>query len=258
MSSCTSAVATGLLAGVALGYTACYYLLTGSLDGITSLPTGDGAKAVKKGETAERTWGERPGEGTPPCMRFFLFPTRSPLPPPPTHAVAPASRPARSAPADPEVPKMVLVVRRDLAMVSCEWERRQRGGQPTRGVFFQPAAPSPPRSLCLSDPLLLFQGRGKTAAQACHACLGLYKKLRHRKEPIVKVWEASGATKVCLRVESEAELLALQKAAAAAGVPTHMVVDAGRTQVAPDSRTVLALLAEGGDVDAVTGGLKLL
>jgi peptidyl-tRNA hydrolase len=102
------------------------------------------------------------------------------------------------------------------------------------------------------------QGRGKTAAQACHACLGLYKKLRHRKEPIVKVWEAAGATKVCLRAESEAELMALQKAAAAAGVPTHMVVDAGRTQVAPDSRTVLALLAAGGEVDAVTGGLKLL
>ena len=74
----------------------------------------------------------------------------------------------------------------------------------------------------------------------------------------MKVWEAAGATKVCLRAASEAELMALQKAAAAAGVPTHMVVDAGRTQVAPDSRTVLALLAAGGEVDAVTGGLKLL
>jgi peptidyl-tRNA hydrolase len=104
----------------------------------------------------------------------------------------------------------------------------------------------------------LQMGRGKTAAQCCHACLGLYKKLRHRKDPAVREWEASGATKVCLRVESEAELLALQKAAAAAGVATHMVVDAGRTQVAPDSRTVLALLADGAGVDGVTGELKLL
>ena len=61
-----------------------------------------------------------------------------------------------------------------------------------------------------------------------------------------------------LRAEDEAELLALRKAAEARGVATHMVVDAGRTQVAPDSRTVLALLAEGPAVDAVTGSLKLL
>jgi len=75
---------------------------------------------------------------------------------------------------------------------------------------------------------------------------------------VVKAWEASGATKVCLRAEGEADLLALAKAAAARGVATHMVVDAGRTQVAPDSRTVLALLAEGREVDAITGSLKLL
>ena len=53
--------------------------------------------------------------------------------------------------------------------------------------------PIPLLSLSL---FLSVQGRGKTAAQCCHACLGLYKKLRHRKDPVVKVWEASGATKV--------------------------------------------------------------
>ncbi len=44
-----------------------------------------------------------------------------------------------------------------------------------------------------------------------------------------------------------------------ADVPVHIVVDAGRTQIAPDSKTVIALgPADSGLIDSVTGHLKLL
>jgi len=70
-SACTSALATGLLAGAALGYTACYYLMTGSLAGIASLPSG-GAKPVKKGETRGRARGRRCFQDGA-CVFFFFF-----------------------------------------------------------------------------------------------------------------------------------------------------------------------------------------
>ena len=46
---------------------------------------------------------------------------------------------------------------------------------------------------------------------------------------------------------------------ARAGIPVHIVVDAGRTQIAPDSKTVIALGPADADlIDSVSGHLKLL
>ena len=46
---------------------------------------------------------------------------------------------------------------------------------------------------------------------------------------------------------------------ACAGIPVHIVVDAGRTQIAPDSKTVIALGPADADlIDSVSGHLKLL
>jgi PTH2 family peptidyl-tRNA hydrolase len=43
------------------------------------------------------------------------------------------------------------------------------------------------------------------------------------------------------------------------GIPTYLVADAGRTQIAAGSRTVLAVGPYGGtDVDEVSGHLKLM
>lgn len=47
--------------------------------------------------------------------------------------------------------------------------------------------------------------------------------------------------------------------ATAHGIPSFMVTDAGRTQIAPNTRTVLALgPAAVDELDAVTGHLKLM
>lgn len=51
----------------------------------------------------------------------------------------------------------------------------------------------------------------------------------------------------------------LSAAARLAGLPTYIVQDAGRTQVAPGSRTVLAIgPAPRSAIDQVTGHLRLL
>lgn len=104
----------------------------------------------------------------------------------------------------------------------------------------------------------LEMGKGKTGAQCAHAAVGLYKSLRRSKDERLKEWEAVGATKVALRVSDERELLAVAEAARRAGLPHHVVVDAGRTQVAAGSRTVLSVLGRGSEVDKLTGRLKLL
>ena len=49
----------------------------------------------------------------------------------------------------------------------------------------------------------LKMGKGKIAAQSCHACLGAYKKANKID---VRKWELSGGKKVVLKVSSEETL----------------------------------------------------
>ncbi|XP_020578897.1 peptidyl-tRNA hydrolase 2, mitochondrial-like [Phalaenopsis equestris] len=104
----------------------------------------------------------------------------------------------------------------------------------------------------------LKMGKGKIAAQCSHATLGLYKKLHNRAPKTLNRWEMCGQVKVVLRIESEEDMLVLQERAKSLKLPTHITIDAGRTQIAPNSRTVMAILGPADVVDDVTGGLKLL
>lgn len=104
----------------------------------------------------------------------------------------------------------------------------------------------------------LKMGKGKIAAQCSHATLGLYKKILHRAPKALNRWEMCGQVKVVVKIESEDEMLVLQERAKALNLPTHVTVDAGRTQIAPNSRTVMSILGPADMVDDVTGGLKLL
>ncbi|CAO2832318.1 unnamed protein product [Amaranthus hypochondriacus] len=104
----------------------------------------------------------------------------------------------------------------------------------------------------------LKMGKGKIAAQCSHATLGLYKKLHSRAPKALNRWEMCGQVKVVVKIDSEEEMLALQGRAKSIHIPTHIVIDAGRTQIAPNSRTVMAVLGPADMVDDVTGGLKLL
>ncbi|CAL9219374.1 unnamed protein product [Arabidopsis halleri] len=104
----------------------------------------------------------------------------------------------------------------------------------------------------------LKMGKGKVAAQCSHATLGLYKKLLQRAPRALNRWEYCAQPKVVVKIESEEEMLVLQERARTLKLPTHITIDAGKTQIAPNSRTVMAILGPVDNVDEVTGGLKLM
>ena len=75
----------------------------------------------------------------------------------------------------------------------------------------------------------------------------------------MKRWERLGQAKVALKVESEEELLLLQAQAVSLGLCAQVIHDAGRTQIASDSATVVGIgPAPKSKVDEVTGHLSLL
>ncbi|KAJ4368760.1 hypothetical protein N0V83_005842 [Neocucurbitaria cava] len=103
--------------------------------------------------------------------------------------------------------------------------------------------------------------KGKIGAQCGHATLACYKHfLRHSpNSTILRRWEQMGQAKVALQVKSEEELELLQAQALSLGLVAHIVHDAGRTQIASGSATVLGIgPAPRGVIDQVTGHLKLL
>ena len=62
-----------------------------------------------------------------------------------------------------------------------------------------------------------------------------------------------------MKVENDAQLLELEAKARAAGLISYVVLDAGRTQIAAGSRTVLAIgPAPAAVIDKITSHLKLL
>ena len=72
-------------------------------------------------------------------------------------------------------------------------------------------------------------------------------------------WIRSGFTKVCVRVNSEEELLEIEDKAKAAELPCYLIKDSGKTEF--DGVPTLTCLAIGPDwsdeIDKVTGALKL-
>lgn len=100
---------------------------------------------------------------------------------------------------------------------------------------------------------------GKIAAQCCHATLAVYQSLEGKHANVLRKWEAEGQKKIALKCDGDAQLAGLVAAAKSARLPHHLVQDAGRTQVAAGSRTVLAIgPAPEMAVNAVTGTLRLL
>ncbi|KAJ5129361.1 Peptidyl-tRNA hydrolase PTH2 [Penicillium bovifimosum] len=102
--------------------------------------------------------------------------------------------------------------------------------------------------------------KGKIAAQCGHATLACYKYFLEYapNSPVLKRWERYGQAKIALQVRSEEELLVMQAQAMSLGLCTRVIQDAGRTQIASGSKTVLGILGPKSVVDGVTGHLKLL
>ena len=101
-------------------------------------------------------------------------------------------------------------------------------------------------------------GKGKIAAQCGHATLGAYKLAGKYCPSALTNWEFRGQAKVCVKVDKEEEMYVLFDKAKKAGLTAYVVEDAGRTQVAAGSRTVLAIgPAPNSKIDEICGHLKL-
>lgn len=104
---------------------------------------------------------------------------------------------------------------------------------------------------------------GKAVAQGGHAAMmflvhGLLSG-DDLTETEITWFQESAMKKICLRVESEQELLDIEQRALAAGLKAYMVMDAGLTEFAGPTRTCLAIGPdEDVKIDAITGNLKLL
>lgn len=100
--------------------------------------------------------------------------------------------------------------------------------------------------------------KGKAAAQCSHAAVLAYKQAQRDAPRLLRQWERQGQRKVVLRASTEEEMLSLASHARSKGLITSLVRDAGRTQLAPGTRTVLGVgPADERLIDSVTGHLKL-
>lgn len=105
----------------------------------------------------------------------------------------------------------------------------------------------------------LKMGKGKIAAQCGHASVGAFEVGMKKCPQLVHRWNCSGSAKIAVKVESEQELNEIHRKAKSIGLNCCVIRDAGRTQLEPNTKTVLAV-GPGlvNDIDQVTGHLKLL
>ncbi len=117
---------------------------------------------------------------------------------------------------------------------------------------------SPVKLVCVVNQSLKM-GKGKLAAQVGHASIEAFLRAGVSHPHYVEAWLAAGQKKICLKVPDEHHFESLQIAAKKAGVPTHLVRDAGHTQIPKGSKTVFALGPyDEATLDNITGDLKLL
>jgi PTH2 family peptidyl-tRNA hydrolase len=107
--------------------------------------------------------------------------------------------------------------------------------------------------------------RGKMIAQGAHASIMfLVQRLcdpqAGSKDHAIQEWLNNGMTKICVRVDSEAELLEIAQEAQDAELTVHVTTDAGHTEFAGvPTKTCLAIGPDEEEkIDTVTGNLKLL
>ena len=116
-----------------------------------------------------------------------------------------------------------------------------------------------PFKLLLCVNMSLKMDKGKMAAQCGHATLGSYRIAAAYCPSAVRWWQRTGQAKIAVKIDNEKSMEDLKEQARAIGLVTYIVEDAGRTQIAAGSKTVLAIGP--GPVhliDTITKHLKLL
>ena len=107
--------------------------------------------------------------------------------------------------------------------------------------------------------------RGKQIAQGCHASLNAYFNAVEQPHSVqhtnATVWlTVDNMTKICVSVDSEQELFDVYNKAGQAGLPSALIMYAGKTEFngvpTLTSCAIGPALAE--DIDKITSSLKLL
>lgn len=102
----------------------------------------------------------------------------------------------------------------------------------------------------------LKMSKGKLAAQVAHASLSATDKIDKK---VLSAWKKEGQKKVILKVRGETELFELKAKCDSLKIPCSLTVDAGLTELAPGTATVLGIgPGRGEKINKVTGSLPLL
>ncbi|KAK6909080.1 peptidyl-tRNA hydrolase [Kwoniella mangroviensis CBS 10435] len=101
--------------------------------------------------------------------------------------------------------------------------------------------------------------KGKIAAQAGHATLACAMTLKEANPRLFRAWQNQGQPKIALRCANTEELEILAAQARSLNLCARTIRDAGRTQVAPGSKTIVGIgPGPARIINTVTGKLKLL
>lgn len=133
------------------------------------------------------------------------------------------------------------------------WESDESVGEDEENSDWEPLK----MVLCVRTDLQM--GKGKIGAQCGHAVIGAFKRAMKFCPDDVKKWEIIGQKKIAVKVDSEEQILEIREKCRKAGLNAYVVADAGRTQIAAGSLTVLAIgPASESKFNGVTDDLKLL
>ena len=101
-------------------------------------------------------------------------------------------------------------------------------------------------------------GKGKIASQCCHAAVACYEEAVDTCPEMLEEWLSQGQRKIVVKVENETQLEGLYAHAKALNLLCSVVEDAGRTQIASGSKTVVGVgPGPQSEIDKVMGHLKL-
>jgi len=100
---------------------------------------------------------------------------------------------------------------------------------------------------------------GKLAAQVAHAAVACALETKKINSRWFTKWQNEGAKKAVVKVDSEKDFYHLKKKAEDLNIFAYIVEDAGHTEIAAGTKTVLGIgPAPDNIIDQVTGNLPLL
>jgi peptidyl-tRNA hydrolase, PTH2 family len=96
----------------------------------------------------------------------------------------------------------------------------------------------------------LGMNKGKIAAQVAHAAVSVLEKI---DDDIFLEWKSTGMKKIVLKISSTDELIKKFQFLKEKKLPVALITDAGKTQIAPGSKTCFAC----GPIDEKVGEVYL-